>query len=105
MEPIVNQLNEVVIRRYSTNNAVFLGIIATNQRSYTGAERKYETAISGRLNPMGFDPVLNLISGRMPMLKKELQVEKKEFYLKQMNNMLDKNHFVNKLKIPLDYVK
>lgn len=39
------------------------------------------------------------------MLKKELKVEKKEFYLEQLDNMFDKNHFVNKLKIPLEYVK
>ncbi|HEY4618681.1 MAG TPA: hypothetical protein VIH09_10855, partial [Flavobacterium sp.] len=54
---------------------------------------------------MGLDPIINLFSGRTAMLKKELKIEKKESYLKQLDDMFDKNHFVNKLKIPLDYVK
>jgi hypothetical protein len=105
MEPMMNQLNEVVIRRYDNINAVSLGIIPANQKSYTAAERKYATASSGRLNPMGLDPLLNLISGRTAMLKKELVVESKEIYLSMLDNMFDENHFVNKLNIPLAYVK
>jgi hypothetical protein len=114
MEPIMNQLDEVVIRRYNNINAVSLGIIPADQRSYTAAERKLRTATG--LNPtataggmaggsISADPLLNFFSGRTAMLKKELKVEKKEFYLRQLDNMFDKNHFVNKLKIPLDYVK
>lgn len=114
MQPIMNQLNEVVIKRYDNINAVSLGIIPPNQRSYTAAERKLKTATG--LNPtatagsmaggsISADPLLNFLSGRTAMLKKELKVERKEIYLKQLDNMFDKNHFVNKLKIPLDYVK
>jgi hypothetical protein len=100
MEPL-NQLNEVVIRRYNNINAVSLGIIPSNQKSYTAAERKYATASSGRLNPMGLDPVLNFISGRTAMLKKELMVEKK-IYLSMLDNMFDENHFVkNKYTLQL----
>jgi hypothetical protein len=105
MEPIMNDLNEVVIRRYDSINAISFRIVAADQRSYTVAERKYATASSGRLNPMGLDPLLNFISGRTTMLKKELKVEKKEFYLGQLDYIFDKNHFVNKLNIPLAYVK
>lgn len=105
MEPIMNQLNEVVIRRYDNINAVSQGIIPSNQKSYTATERKYAAASSVGLNPMGLDPLINLFSGRTAMLKKELKIEKKESYLKQLDDMFDKNHFVNKLKIPLDYVK
>jgi hypothetical protein len=39
----MNQLDEVVIRRYNNINAVSLGIIP-NQKSYTPAERKLRTA-------------------------------------------------------------
>lgn len=114
MEPIMNQLNEVVIRRYDNINAASLGIIPFNQKSYTAAERKLKTATglnatatAGSMagGSISVDPLLNLISGRTAMLKKELIIEKKEFYLKQLDIMFDKNHFVNKLKIPLDYVK
>ncbi|MGO4819260.1 hypothetical protein [Flavobacterium sp. W22_SRS_FP1] len=105
MEPIMNQLNEVVIRRYNNINSVSLGIIPSNQKSYTAAERKYATASSSRLNPMGLDPLLNFISGRTTMLKKELVVERKETYLAMLDNIFDENHFVKKLNIPLAYVK
>jgi hypothetical protein len=105
MEPVMNQLDEVVVRRYRNINAVSLRIVPANQKSYTAAERKYATASAVRMNPMGFDPVLNYLSGRSAMLKKELKVEKKEFYLKQLDEMFDRHHFVNKLQIPADYVK
>lgn len=105
MTPIMNQLNEVVIRRYDNINAVSLGIIPENQISYTPAERKYATASSGKMNPMGFDPLINFLSGRTAMLKKEMKVEKKEFFIKELESMFDRSHFVDKLKIPADYVK
>jgi hypothetical protein len=105
MEPNMNQLDEVVIRRYNNINAVSLGIIPADQKTYTEAERKYATASSGRLNPMGFDPLLNLISGRTAMLKKELVIEKKETYLAMLDEMFDKDHYINNCKIPSDYVK
>jgi uncharacterized protein YcsI (UPF0317 family) len=54
---------------------------------------------------MGLDPLLNYFSGRTAMLKKELEVEKKEGYLVQLENLFDNNHFVNTLQIPSDYVK
>lgn len=114
MTPIMNQLNEVVIRRYNNINAVALGIIPENQRSYTAAERKLQTATG--LNPtasmggmtggsVSADPLINFLSGRTAMLKKELKVEKKEFFMKELELMFSKSHFVDKLKIPSDYVK
>jgi len=114
MKPIVNQLNEVVIRRYDKINTVSLGIIPANQKSYTVVERKLKTAtgldakatVGGMAGgSISVDPLLNFISGRTAMLKKELIVEKKETYMAMLDEMFDKNHFVNKLKIPLDYVK
>ena len=105
MMPVMNQLNEVVIKRYNNINARSLGIIPEDQRSYTEAERKYATASSGKLNPMGFDPILNFISGRTAMLKKELQIEKKETYLAMLDEMFDIDQYVGKFQIPLLYVK
>jgi hypothetical protein len=102
---MVNELNEVVIRNYSGINATSLGIIPFDQKKYTPAERKYATASSARLNPGGFDPVLNLISGRSAMLKKEMAVEKKEFYIVMLEKMFNKEHFINTLRLPLDYIK
>lgn len=104
MYPIMNELREVVVKRPSVS-AESLGIIPYGQKKYTPAERKYAAASSGRLNPMGLDPLLNYFSGRTAMLKKELEVEKKEGYLVQLENLFDKNHYVNILHIPSDYVK
>lgn len=104
MHPIMNELREVVVKRTSVS-AESLGIIPYGQKKYTPAERKYAAASSGRLNPMGLDPLLNYFSGRTAMLKKELEVEKKEGYLVQLENLFDKNHYVNTLHIPSDYVK
>ena len=104
MYPIMNELREVVVKRPSVS-AESLGIIPYGQKKYTPAERKYAAASYGRLNPMGLDPLLNYFSGRTAMLKKELEVEKKEGYLVQLENLFDKNHYVNILHIPSDYVK
>lgn len=114
MVPVMNQLNEVVIKRYNNINARSLGIIPENQRSYTEAERKLKTATG--LNPtaslggltggsISADPLLNFLSGRTAMLKKELQVEKKETYLAMLDEMFDLDQYVGKFKIPLLYVK
>lgn len=102
---MVNELNEVVIRNYSGINAASLGIIPFDQKKYSPAERKYATASSARLNPMGLDPVLNLFSGRSAMLKKEMAIEKKESYIAMLEKMFDQDHFVNRLRLPLEYVK
>lgn len=115
MEPIMNQLKEVIVKRgYNNINAVALGIIPKGQKSYTVAERKLYTgtdlnasaSVSGMAGgSISADPLLNFLSGRTRMLKKQLEVEKKESYLKQLDKLFDIDHFVNKLKIPLEYVK
>lgn len=111
MNPLMNYLDEVIIGKYSHINAVSLGIISSNQRSYTPAERKLKAATGfdpkgGNLGgSVGLDPLLNLISGRTAMLKKELEVENKEKFIQQLEYMFEESHFVSKLKIPLLYVK
>jgi hypothetical protein len=114
MNPIVNQLKEVIVKTYSNINAVSLGITPSNQKKYTAAERKLHTAtdlnasasVSGMAGgSISADPLLNFLSGRTKMLKKEIEVEKKESYLKQLENLFDLDYFVNKLKIPSEYVK
>jgi hypothetical protein len=114
MEPIITYLKEVVIRRYDNINAFSLGIVSRGKTSYTPAERKLYTATS--LSPtanangmaggsISLDPILNFMSGRTKMLKKELEVENKEMFMKQIDKMFNQNHFVSVLKIPLEYVK
>jgi hypothetical protein len=114
MEPMITYLKEVVVRRYDNINAFSLGIISRGKKSYTPAERKLYTATS--LSPtasvsgmaggsISLDPLLNFMSGRTKMLKKELEVENKEMFMNQIDKMFDENYFVKNLKIPLEYVK
>jgi hypothetical protein len=49
----MNQLDEVVIRRYNNINAVSRDYSSKIKRTYTVAERKYATASSSRLKING----------------------------------------------------
>lgn len=104
LEPMINPLNEVVVRQYTNINAEALGIIPKGQKKYTPAERKVATASSGKMNPMGLDPLVNWMTGRTAMLKKELEIEKKEFWLQLLEEMFETRLFVENLHIPSDYV-
>ena len=112
MKPVINQLDEVVVQ--NGINAVSMGIIPKGQRIYTPAERRLNTAnnLNASLNAgtmmggsVSADPLLNWISGRTKMLKKGVAVEKKEFYLTQLENMFSDDYLISKLKIPAEYVK
>jgi hypothetical protein len=100
MIPKVGQLDEVVITEYKNINAVSLGILATPAKVYTPAERKVRTATTGLI-----DPLLNLISGRTKMLKKNVQTERKAMLLDKIEDSYEDAYFIEKLKIPLAYVK
>ena len=100
MEANITTLKEVVIKRYDNINAVALGISPSGIKHLTQAERKLYTAKSTT-----GDAILNLMSGRTAMLKKEVEAEKKWSYMQIIDNMFDQNHFVSILKIPLEYVK
>lgn len=111
MEVLMRQLDEVTINENKNINAVSLGIIPKGQKSYTPAERKLYTATGGGSNQYGtdtkvsVDAILNAISGRTAMLKKEVVVEKKEFLLKKINNLFEEKYFIETLKVPSDYVE
>ena len=100
MQPIVNELREVIVGN-SAISAESLGIILYGQKKYTPAERKIFTATSG----FGIDPILNLISGRTNMLKKELEIEKKEGYLIQLENLFQPDFYIHSMHIPQLHVK
>ncbi|TDW46457.1 carboxypeptidase-like protein [Flavobacterium sp. 270] len=111
---VMHQLEEVVVKKYNNINAVNLGIIPSGQKTYTEAERKLHTAtaLNATANAgtmaggsISADPLLNFFSGRTAMLKKEVAVEKKEAFMKLLERMFSIDHFVDRLKIPLEYVK
>jgi len=106
-------LDEVEIKNYPNINAVSLGILQKPAKVYTPAERKLRTAeelhwYSPLLIPVGgmsVDGMINAISGRTAMLKKELQIERKELLLKKIENTYEEKYFLEKLKIPKEYLK
>jgi hypothetical protein len=101
----ITELKEVIVNKHPEINAVSLGISPKGIKKYTPAERKLATASSMKLNPMGFDPLINLLSGRTAMLKKELEVEKKERLLVYIGALFDDDYYIKTLKIPANYIK
>jgi hypothetical protein len=107
------ELKELAIIDYKSINAVSLGIVPANQKTYTPAERKLLTAgqfkwYSPLLIPVGgmsVDGLINAISGRTNRLKKEVEVEKKELLQIKLANKYDVNYINNTLKIPEEYVE
>ena len=114
LETKVIPLEEVEIKQYSNINAVSLGILQSPAKVYTPAERKlrtataaYPTAMIGTMGgfSMGLDPLLNAISGRTTMLKKELKVERKEYLLQKIEYLFKEDYFIENLKIPKEYLR
>lgn len=110
LEPIMNPLDEVKVFQYKNIDAVSLGIIPKGQRTYTPAERKFKTATGydaqfGLDTKVTLDPVFNLFSGRTAELRKNIEVEKKEFLLAKIENQFDEEYFIEKLHIPKEHVK
>ncbi len=96
----ITELEEVIVNKYPKINAVDLGISPKGIKKYTPAERRLYTA-----NSTPGDALLNMISGRTAMLKKEIEVEKKEHLLVLFGSLFDDAFFTNTLKIPADYIK
>lgn len=94
------QLKEVIVNENADITSENLGIIPHGQKKYTPAERKIYTATSTSV-----DKLLNGISGRTAMLKKEAKVEKKEMLFRKMEYLFDEAYYTERLKIPLEYIK
>lgn len=113
LEARIIPLDEVEIKQYPNINAVSLGILQRSAKVYTPAERKLMAAgefhwYSPLLIPFGgmsVDGLINSISGRTAMLKKELEIERKESLLLKIENQFQYAFFTEILKIPIEYVK
>lgn len=100
MIPKNTQLKEVKVNEYANITSASIGIVSKNQKKYTPAERRLYTAQSGIL-----DPLINLMSGRTAMLKKEVIVEKKEMLLVKLDGQFEDQYYINELNIPEEYIK
>lgn len=96
-------LNEVVVNYYSKINAKDLGIINYTPRVYTPAERRLFTATSGG-GILPLDPIINWITGRTKMLKKEIKIEEKERLLAYLDANFENEYYTGLLKINKDKI-
>jgi len=80
----ITELEEVIVNKHPEINAGSLGISAKGIKHYTPAERKLYTA-----NSTPVDALLNLMSGRTAMLKKGIEVEKKEHLLAKFDVLFE----------------
>lgn len=94
------ELKEVVVNENANITAENLGIIPYGQKKYTPAERKVYTATSTSV-----DKLLNAMSGRTTMLKKEVNVEKKEALFRKLEYLFEENYYTDRLRIPVDDIK
>lgn len=101
MAPKSIVLKEVIVNENAQITAENLGIIRYGQKKYTPAERKLYTATSGG----GIDGLLNAISGRKAMLKKEITVENKEQSLSRLAPLFEDKYYTETLQIAADYIK
>ena len=83
-----------------TLKSIVLKNITINSHPEITAEKQLQTATKGSL-----DGILNGISGRTAMLKKEVQVERKEKLLEKIEYLFEEEFYIQKLKIPKDYIK
>lgn len=112
INPNTEYLKEVTVTEYPNINAVSLGILQSQPKSYTKAERNLLAAgtfhwYSPLLIPLGgmsVDGLLNAISGRGKMLKKELIIERKEILQEKTLDYFSKSYMTSTLLIPEEYV-
>jgi len=94
----VNSLPEITVSQIANVNAVSLGIIPANQKKYSPAERRVrEATTGGGIVPL--NPILNAISGRTKMLKKEVLVEGKERLLLALDGWFEADFYLRNLKL------
>ncbi|MHA3788207.1 hypothetical protein ACX0HA_08365 [Flavobacterium hauense] len=98
----VAELDEVVITKYGNVNTVSLGMVPANQKRYTVAERRLYTAGYGSI---GLVALINVISGRMKMLKRAYATEKQEVIFEGIKDMYDEEDINEQFNIPKEQVK
>lgn len=113
MEALLTELEEVTLTKYQNITPEALGIIPKGMKKFTPAERRLASTgdfkwYSPLLIPVGgmsVDGLINAISGRTAMRKKELAVERNEILLENIKLDFDEEFITSKLKIPEDYVE
>jgi len=97
VDPKATELDEVVVNGVSEEN---LGLVPKGQKQYTPAERRLKTARSG----MGLDQLINILSGRMKMLKQALATERKEALMESIDGLFTDEE-LSGLGVPRDLAR
>lgn len=103
VKPKSTELKEVVI---SHINPESLGLVPAKQPQYTPAERRLKAA-GGELDggfTLSLDAILNIISGRMKMLRKAMETERKEFSMQKIDGIYVEDQIESELRVPKEYV-
>ena len=102
-------IKEIMITNGDGVTAESLGLVKKGQKQYTPAERRLKTASAldgqwGLNTAFSIDPLFNWLSGRTKQLKKELEIERKEFLQEKIINNFERDYIVQILRIPEEYV-
>ena len=107
VNPRSYELKEVVIEQTITSES--LGLVPKNQLRRTVAERRLYAAGGEVGVGLGFtvslDGIINAISGRIKMLKKALETERKEFAIAEFNGLYTDQEIAAQFNIPQEYIK
>lgn len=93
------ELDEVIINKDAKINAENLGIIPHGQIKLTQQERKLYSSSGGILG------LYSRLSGEREMLKKNVEVEKKELLMKKLEFMFNDEYYIKRLKIPEEFIR
>lgn len=115
----VNKLDEIIVRPYNlsgnlTNdmkgvktdgivNGVTLGLPNATVKMPTQSQRRLIEATSGGAG-IPLNPIINAITGYTKMLKNRVKLEKKEERLSETMGSIEKELYINHLKIPEEYI-
>jgi len=106
VKPKSYELDEVVITHGITSES--LGIVSKNQKKYTPAERRLREA-GGSIENFGFtltlNGIINAITGRLAMLQKAYETEKKEASKSYFDGLFTDTELRDDLKIPEEYLR
>lgn len=103
----IHELDEVTIRRITTKS---LGIVSSDTKEYSPAERRLYTSKGGFKNQYGLDTrisldgILNFFSGRTANLEKQVQIEKYERYLKKIKSLVEEEFYSTTLHFLKDEI-
>ncbi|KOS06551.1 hypothetical protein AM493_11275 [Flavobacterium akiainvivens] len=112
VDPKGYELENVQIDRTITPEG--LGLVPEGQKRYTVAQRRVKTAtdwnpgLVGGVGMLGvaasLDPLINMITGRTKMLKRELKTEEREIGMANIGYLYSNEEITKELNIPAEKV-